>query len=169
VRKKKTIAIVLAAFILLPLVFSAGLQLFQQYLKHRAGFRLENEILVNIAVPLQKVKWVEEDREVMIDGKMFDIKQFEEKNDLLIATGVWDEKETEVMGILQGFNDGEQTGFIIRAMLLIESIAFVLYWALTALYSAYLKSRYALLKTFYATGFHSRIYQPPKSFSLFPL
>ena len=154
----------MAAFILLPLLFSAGLQCFQLYLKQRASSRLERETLVQISVPMEKVQWVEEDHEVMIDKKMFDLKQWEEKDGMLVATGVWDEKETEVMGLLNGFNDGEQTGVVIRAMLLIQAIAFIIRVSNFSHADILLKKQGSFLRMIYLEGFHKKIYQPPRIF-----
>ena len=126
-RKKKIIAVVFALFILLPLAFSGGLQLFQRYLKYRVSERLTTESLVNISVPAVDVEWVEEGREVRIRGEMFDLESYEEKDGVFIAKGVWDEEETDVMNILSRFNDGEQTNLVIRMFLMIQTLALTWY------------------------------------------
>lgn len=125
--KRKTIAIAVAAFILLPLFFSGGLQLFQVYLKQRAIHKLETETLTQVKVPLEQVKWMEAGREVMINGKMFDLKTYAEADGFFTATGVWDEKETQVMEWLNHFNDQQQTGLVIRLLLLSQSLLLIYY------------------------------------------
>ncbi len=124
--RKTIIAFILSCTILIPVLFSGGLQLFQQYTKHRAFQRLKSNDLITISFPLRKVKWMEEGREIMVDGKMFDIKFYCEKEGSLIAIGVYDEKETRIMELLNNFNDRDQNNFIIRLLLLAQSfIAFI--------------------------------------------
>ena len=102
-------------------MFSGGLQAFQQYIKYTATERLESEELVTITVPVSKVQWMEEGREIMVDGKMFDIKTYSEKDAVFTATGVYDDKETAVMELLNHFNDKQQNNFIIQLLLLVQS------------------------------------------------
>lgn len=59
----------------------------------------------------------------MVDGKMFDLKTFSEKDGLLLATGVYDERETRVMEWLNEFSDAKQTRFIINLLLLVQTMA----------------------------------------------
>jgi len=128
--QRKTIAAALAAFICIPLILSGGLQVFQAYLKYRAQHRLETETLVSIQVPSQHVKWIEDD-EVMIQGKMFDIKTYHETDGFFHAVGVWDEKETKVMQLMNNFNDSQQQALIIRLLIFSEVlIALVLGFAI---------------------------------------
>ncbi len=110
------ISIFLGCLVLLPLVFSGGLQLFQVYLKYRAEHRLETETLQTLSVPEHKVQWVEEGREFMVDGRMFDLKSYSVKNGILTAWGVFDEEETEAMALLNHFNDKQQDLLIIRLL-----------------------------------------------------
>lgn len=163
--RKQTIALALAAFIFLPLFFSGGLQLFQLYLKQRVEHRLENEKLVTIRVPLQNIRWVEEEREVMVNGKMFDLKSYHEEEGVFTATGVWDEKETAVMNLISGFNDQAQTGLIIRVLLLIQSIAFVYPLAVPFPALSFFKC-FLIFDRFFKTIFLKKIYHPPRNFSL---
>ena len=125
-KKRKTIAFALAAFVLLPLFLSGGLQLFQSFLKQRASHRLDHEVLSQVKVPVQTVKWIEEDREVMIDGKMFDLKSWSQDEHTFLAIGVWDEKETQVMEWLNHFNDQQQNNFIVRLLLVSQCLFFIL-------------------------------------------
>jgi hypothetical protein len=74
-----------------------------------------------ISVQLDEVKWVEDDREIMISGQMFDIKQYTEENGLLIASGVYDERETTVMQWLGNFNHKQQNQVIITILVLVQS------------------------------------------------
>lgn len=114
--RRHIISVFLGCLVLLPLVFSGGLQLFQVYLKYRAEHRLETEVLQTLSVPEHKVHWIEEGREFMVDGRMFDLKSYSVKNGILTAWGVFDEEETQAMALLNHFNDRQQDLLIIRLL-----------------------------------------------------
>ena len=115
--KKSTIAFILSCFILLPLFFSTGLQVFQLYLKHRVEKRLEKESLVTISCPVQKIKWIEDGREIMVEGQMFDVKTYRIENGIFIGSGVYDEDETKAMELFKNFNEKEQNYLLIHLLL----------------------------------------------------
>lgn len=162
-KKRKTIAAFLATFLLFLLVLSTGLQLFQFYLKGRAEERLEEEALVSISVPLSKVTWVEEGREVRIDGEMFDLKNWEEENRTFTALGVWDEKETAVMELLGNFNDEEQTGLVIRMLLVLQTLAFVISASFVSPFLILLTRCFKRWQAAIPLHYLRRIDQPPRS------
>lgn len=126
-RRKTIIALVLCSIIAFPLIFSGGLQAFQQYIKHTVTERLESEVLVTLTLPVSKVQWMEEGREIMVAGKMFDIKTYSEKDGIFTLTGVFDERETAVMELLNHFNDKQQNNFIIQLLLLVQSFVVALW------------------------------------------
>lgn len=64
--------------------------------------KLEEEILHTILVPQAAVQWVKYEKEIRIDGKMFDIKSFTIKNGDYIFTGLYDDEETALNNYLQG-------------------------------------------------------------------
>jgi len=128
VRNKSTITGLLSAIILLPLLASAGLQLVQHWIRYRSAFRLEEEKQVILTVPLCRVKWVEEEREILADGRMFDISSYYVENGSLIATGVFDDEETRVWEWLKDFNDNEQTNFIISVLLMGQGFIMLVCW-----------------------------------------
>ncbi len=130
-RKKNIIAFVFSLFILTPFLFSTGIQIFQLYLKQRAEHRLETEQIITIKIPLLKVQWVEKNREISVDGKMFDLKNFIEKDGWFIAQGVYDEKETRAMEMLKNFNDREQNNFIVHLFLFAQCFIVLINWILS--------------------------------------
>ena len=103
------------------MIISGGLQAFQQYIKYTVSERLESEELLTVTIPVSKVEWMEEGKEIMVEGKMFDIQTYFEKDGVFTATGLFDERETAVMGLLNNFNDRQQTDFIIQLLLLAQS------------------------------------------------
>ncbi len=105
-----------------PLLFISGLQGFQLYLKSRVERVLESETLETLSFPVASVQWVEEGREILVEGKMFDIKDFTIKDGVFQATGFFDEDETKVVDLLNGtFTEKGQDTFIIGLLLWMQA------------------------------------------------
>ncbi len=126
-KRKAIITLLFAGIIALPLVFSGALQAFQYYIKYTVEERLQNETLTTISVPLSKVQWMEEGREILVEGMMFDIKSFYASNGHLVATGVYDERETAVMELLNNFNEKQQDHFLIQLLFLTQTLVGFIY------------------------------------------
>ena len=163
VRQRKTIAIAFLAFLLIPLFFSGGLQLFQVYLKQRAEKRLTTETLSDLKFPLHTVQWVEEGREIKVDGKMYDLESYQEADGFLYAKGVHDEHESRVMNLLNDFNEKDQDNFVIRVLLLSQSIAVSILLVTIVFGLISLKSPYAAYTENLQPAFYKKIYQPPRA------
>jgi hypothetical protein len=98
------------------------LQGFQLYLKSRAERALQTETLETLTFPAASVQWVEEGREILVEGKMFDIKDFSIENGVFHATGFFDEEETKVVDLLNGtFTEKGQDTIIIGLLLWMQS------------------------------------------------
>lgn len=163
VRQRKTIAIAFLAFLLIPLFFSGGLQLFQVYLKQRAEKMLATETLSDLKFPIHTVQWMEEGREIRVDGKMYDLETYYEADGFLYAKGVHDEHESRVMNLLSDFNEKDQDNFVIRVLLLSQSIAVsillvTIIFGLIKLTISYVAHAENMLPAFY-----KKIYQPPRA------
>jgi hypothetical protein len=156
------ISIFLGCLVLLPLIFSGGLQLFQVYLKYRAEHRLETEVLQTLSVPEHKVQWVEEGREFMVDGRMFDLKSYSVKNGILTAWGVFDEEETKAMALLNNFNEKQQDLLIIRLLWFTQCLV-VLGGILTAIPPPpVLQKKFWTYYSLYTNHFSNPPYRPPR-------
>jgi len=89
-------SVLLLLLVLLPLASIIFLQLWQLYVKQEAKERLEQAFLETIVLQKDQFYWEEEEKEISIGGKMFDVKSFIVKNDSFIITGIYDEKETAI-------------------------------------------------------------------------
>ena len=112
-----------------PHLFMGGLQAFQFYIKHRMEASLEKEDLTTISFPVTQVKWYEEGREVMVQGKMFDIKTYTIKGGIFTAQGVYDDDETEVIHLMNGhWSDKQQTHIVIQLLLLSHCLVLLVFY-----------------------------------------
>lgn len=79
-----------------PLLFLSYLQLRQAYIKHTLEERLEAHLLKTIFVPRQAWRQLNS-REILVDGKLFDLKEVHREAGGFTVTGVFDEDETAVL------------------------------------------------------------------------
>ena len=104
-RSPKTIAgIPIILIVLLPCLYCLYFQVKQHLIREEMREKLERENLQTITVPVNEFRWYEEDREIVVDGTMFDVKTIVRRGDHYIITGLFDEAETELhitMGKLQ--------------------------------------------------------------------
>lgn len=86
--------------LLLPVLAIGFLQIGQAYIKSTREERLEKEGLVRIVLPASKVVWEEEERELWVGDKMFDVASYEVIDGNYHLSGVFDNDETEMAGSL---------------------------------------------------------------------
>ena len=100
-----------------------GLQAFQFYIRQRMEITLEKEPLTSISLPATSVVWYEEGREIMVDGRMFDIKSFTIKDGIFTALGVYDDDETEVVNLMNGhWSEQDQQHLVVQLLVLSHCI-----------------------------------------------
>lgn len=103
-------ALILLITISSPSIIFIVLQIQKLVIKHEMAERLEEQNLQTIKLPADKVHWYEEDKEIIVEGKLFDVKSFtQQPDDTFLFTGLFDEEETdikkEVDKLLQKKND----------------------------------------------------------------
>ena len=104
-RFPKTIAgIPIILIVLLPCLYCLYFQVKHHLIREEMREKLERENLQTITIPVNEFRWYEENREVVVDGTMFDVKSIVRRGNSYIITGLFDEAETELhiaMGRLQ--------------------------------------------------------------------
>ena len=53
--------------------------------------KMEKENIQSISLPADKINWYKKNRELIIDGKMFDVKSIEKQGDEYVITGLFDD------------------------------------------------------------------------------
>jgi hypothetical protein len=66
----------------------------QRAIRHRMKERLEQQSLHTIILPDNSIQWVKPEKEILVNGKMFDIKRAEHKGSVTVFHGLYDEEET---------------------------------------------------------------------------
>jgi len=96
---------------LLPLLLIAVFHIRKTQMTERMEHRLEVEALQQVILPAAQVRWVKPGKEIMVEGRMFDIKSFRTENDRCYIVGLFDDEET---GLLEQMNSsGAGTGLLI--------------------------------------------------------
>lgn len=80
----------------IPLLFSIGFLLKQRFVQMDMQEKLENSSLQTITIPIDQLVWVIPDKEIMIDGKLFDIHSMDRAGKSLIFTGLFDKDEDRI-------------------------------------------------------------------------
>jgi hypothetical protein len=131
--KKKTlhiISIFFTAVIAVPILLIVLLQIFQLQIKYQAKESLEKEFLQRITIPLKTVQWMEKDKEVIVNGRMFDVESYHIKNGYITLKGIYDDVETNIIQLLNKQSDrSQQTTSIIQLLLLIQCFIASVYLA----------------------------------------
>lgn len=68
--------------------------------------RMKKQYLTAIQVPVDEFQWYEKDKEILVDGRMFDVKSIRLINGNYHITGLFDEQETELRLALQKKMEG---------------------------------------------------------------
>lgn len=86
----------LIALILLPCLYCLYFQVKHQMIRWEMKEKLEQEALQTIVIPANEFKWYDEGNEIVLGGKMFDVKSVTQQNGSYIVTGLFDDDETQL-------------------------------------------------------------------------
>jgi hypothetical protein len=140
-----------------------GLQAFQFYIKQRMEASLERDALQTITLPADKVQWYEEGREILVGGKMFDLKTYTITDGIFTAQGIYDEEETEVVNLLNGhWSEQEQSHFVIQLLLLSHCIILFTFYLVSFGVAVYRTRPVSLISLLYRSPLLAILIPPPK-------
>ena len=89
-RFPKTIAgIPIILIVLLPCLYCLYFQVKHHLIREEMREKLERDNLQTVIVPVKEFRWYEEDREIIVDGTMFDVKTIERRGDNYIITSLF--------------------------------------------------------------------------------
>lgn len=111
IMKKLTAGFLLMAA-MLPLVNSAWLVIAGVINKIQMEEQIENSCLQTIETDIHKITWVEQDKEVLIDGKLFDVKSSRQYGEKVLLIGIFDTVEDEITAQLASLEHTDDEGDI---------------------------------------------------------
>lgn len=78
--------------------------------------KLESNHLQTLTIPVKGFQWHERNREIVVGGKMFDVKSIQRRGNQYLVTGLFDEAETELHiameKLLQRTESGEDASLV---------------------------------------------------------
>jgi len=101
--KYSSVLVALSIFCL-PTLLIVYFQLAQWQQQKHMEEELESHQLQTISISKSELKWYKLNKEVLVEGKLFDVKKIHEKDATVFLTGLFDEKETEIknnLGIIR--------------------------------------------------------------------
>ena len=90
---KKILASTAIVIIVAPVFLYVALFIQQKRVQHLMKEKLENASLQCIVLNHTDFKWVEENKEIEINGRLFDVKHFSKKDGKIYFTGLYDYEE----------------------------------------------------------------------------
>ena len=97
IRKKKITAFGLLLLVAIPLFFSVAVLVKQKIIHYLREERFDTELLQTIAASPEEFHWVKQGKEIMIEGKLFDVKSYKTEADKVLLTGFFDDKEDNLL------------------------------------------------------------------------
>ncbi len=94
--KKQIAAFVLLLLVAMPLVLLSVLFLKQKIVHYQREQRFETEHLQTVIISAQNPSWVKQEKEILISGKLFDVKSIKKIGSNLLLTGFFDNKEDKL-------------------------------------------------------------------------
>ncbi len=101
---------VLLLIVAVPLFFSAGFLIKQHIIKLQMKSQLETAAVQTISIPVSAVRWLNKKTELLVEGRMFDVRSYKIINDVLVAEGLFDDEEDRLNKKLEHFIEQEESG-----------------------------------------------------------
>jgi hypothetical protein len=97
---QKIAACFLLIAVSVPFVFILFLHVKQRAIRQKMKESLEQQLLQTISLSEDEVQWVKPGKEILVTGKMFDVKSFYSENGRYKFTGLFDYEETALVNQL---------------------------------------------------------------------
>lgn len=96
INPKKILAVGMLVILAAPLFFWVVYFIKQQHIRHEIIEKLEYASLQTITVTKAEFKWVKKNKEIIINGQLFDVKSFIINKNEVIVTGIFDAEESKL-------------------------------------------------------------------------
>jgi len=103
--KKGSAKHIISCFLLIlaamPLIYILFARVYQELIRHKMKERLEAQVLQTVTIPENEVLWVKDEKEILINGRMFDIRSTHSQSGVYVFSGLFDNDETQLLKKLQ--------------------------------------------------------------------
>ncbi|NOU37846.1 MAG: hypothetical protein HOO89_03980 [Ferruginibacter sp.] len=94
--QKKILIVVLLFIITMPLFFYIVFLAKQKIVQHQMIEHLEKNALITLQLNKEEVVWEKAEKEILINGKLFDVKNYKIVNNKIIFVGLYDNEESKL-------------------------------------------------------------------------
>src|SRR5437773_2601131 len=94
---RKSMGSLLLVVALMPFLFIICFLVNQQLIQQRMRETLEEKNLQTIVLTSDQFSWIKEGKEILLEGRLFDVKYYSIENNDYHFSGLVDEKETELV------------------------------------------------------------------------
>lgn len=107
---KRFVTILLCIIASLPMFLSAFFLGGRTLLRHSMQEKLASRELVCLELPGTALVWMEEGKELLVDGRMFDVRSIRYAGDTCLLSGLYDDNETTLFAQLTRSEEGRRQG-----------------------------------------------------------
>ena len=94
-QKNKLLSVIsLLALVMIPVFIAVFFLAQQSFIRYEMKEKLEQEALQTFTVLEKNVTWIEKGKELIVDGRLFDVKSLKTKGEYVEVTGLFDEMES---------------------------------------------------------------------------
>src|SRR5688572_14802755 len=123
---------------------------------------MKDKVVQTISIPANQVHWEKIEKEIILEGRMFDIRQYSISNGIFTATGHFDEKETMIRDFLKTAGSREQTASVIRLLFFAQCFALPIGWMICAFSNIPNKKQKSFYSNLYTTPARNILVPPPR-------
>jgi hypothetical protein len=98
--RKYIASFLLVACIGLPGILFLVYKTKQAFIRHEMEEKLEKLHLQTIQIPVDEIVWYKKNKEIVVEGRLFDIKTLTIENGIATFRGLFDEKESDIKNLL---------------------------------------------------------------------
>jgi hypothetical protein len=95
--KKRITALALILLLTIPLCLSVVFIVKQKVLQLNIQARFGKELIQTITVQKKNLTWVKKGKEIIVEGKYFDVMNYTTSGDVVVLTGFYDNKEDNLV------------------------------------------------------------------------
>ncbi|MEO6539661.1 MAG: hypothetical protein ABIN74_01675 [Ferruginibacter sp.] len=81
----------------MPLLLSVGIFIKQKVVQLQRRERFETELVQTITLSAEKIYWVKHGKEILVNGKLFDVNSFKTNGNQVTCTGFYDHEEDKLV------------------------------------------------------------------------
>ncbi len=127
-KQTTAIAITLIMIIGAPLLFYAGYFIKQQQIQSQMSAKLKRSRLSTITTKQDDIKWVKANKEILVNGRLFDVNSIVKKADCYEITGLFDVDEDLLQKEITDLHNRKNNGDSPISQLMIKYLSFDAYF-----------------------------------------